>query len=177
MKAIILCGYRQDPDRPLGLDGETPKIERVLRELISFGLEPVVVTAGDQADEQLRACPRIADGLLVFDRTPEANLASNLQAGLAAIDGESSYVFPVEIPVPPRALWQSLSQELWRVGFEAPDTAIQALDNSGAPCHYGFPLLITRSGNKFIQTLSNFLSLTDPRLQYRHLKLDLEFGL
>jgi hypothetical protein len=103
---------------------------------------------------------------LVFDTTDHPNLASNLKAGLAGTDGAGCFALPVEVPVPPREVFATL-REGWRTrGFLTETNIYQLLTDEGAPSHYGFPLLVTRSGNSTIKHMDGFRSLLDTRLKY-----------
>lgn len=174
MKVLLLCGYRTSENREdaLGLAREANgqrTIENRIQELSRLGFEVITVLAGAHADEQLRLCPRIANTELAFDTSDQVDLASNLKAGLAATDGEGCFVLPVEVPLPGPELWRFLNQEWGRQGFHTPTQVYQAIHPEGAPWHFGFPLLITRSGNGHIRQLTNFRSLLDPRLRYTQL--------
>jgi len=167
MTVLLLCGYRNcDPHEPaLGAD----VLDQRILELRRLGLSVICVLAGQHADEQLRLCRRIADTELVFDTHEEPNLATNLKAGLAATDGAGCFVLPLEVPCPPKAAWETL-RESWRQnGFHTSTSIYQLADSQGAPSHLGFPLLVTRSGNKTIQEMQGFRSLVDTRLKYLHL--------
>ena len=179
MKTLLLCGYRrsENGESILGLERDESHqrlLDRQIHDLSKLGFEVITVLSGDHADEQLRVCPRVANTELVFDTTPGPTLATNLRAGLAATDDEGCFVLPVEIPAPPADLWRFLVQEWHRQGFNAPVTLIQAADTEGAPWHFGFPLLITRTGNRELRKLQNLLSLSDPRLSYLHPVFQLE---
>jgi hypothetical protein len=164
MTALLLCGYRAcDPgESALGLD----LIDERIKTLRGFGYKVICVLAGGQADEQLLRCRRIAECELAFDTNDEPNLATNLKAGLAATDGEGCFVFPVEVPVPEKSHWHDLREEWRRIGFHTENSAVQLADREGAPCHYGFPLIVTRKGNALIREIEDFKTLSDTRLKY-----------
>lgn len=171
MKTVLLSGYRNSDfsETCLGVERDPTGqrlLDRQIHQLSQLGFEIVTVVAGDQADEQLRLCPRIANTELVFDTSDSVSLASNLKAGLNATDGEACFAIPVEVTPPPADLWRFLNQELRRIGFHNVGPVLQAVDAQGAPWHFGFPLLITRKGNQLIRELTNFRSLTDPRLPF-----------
>ena len=172
MKAILLGGYRnsEHSEDPLGIqrvEGGQRQLDAQIHALSQLGMEVVCVLSGQHADEQLRLCPRIANTELVFDTNDHVNLASNLKAGLAATDGESCFVIPVEISPAPVPIWRALREDLRHIGFHTEHSVLQAVDTRGAPWHFGFPLLVTRKGNELIRGLSSFQSLLDPRLNYR----------
>lgn len=166
MKVLLLCGYRvsESSEPTLGVD----LIDKRILQLRRLGLEVICVLAGQSADDQLRICRRIADCELAFDTSDVPNVASNVKAGLAAVDGVGCVVLPVEVPVPDESFWHQL-REKWRtIGFHTPHSILQMVDSQGAPCHHGFPLLITRKGNALIRELPEFKSLLDTRLNYLH---------
>ena len=164
MKAILLCGYRNEND---GL-GKT-LLDRRIQQLRTLGFEVICVLSGPGADAQLRHCPTLSSAELVFDCADQPSLASNLKAGLAATDGEGCFTIPLEVPLPPEEAWEFL-RETWRnEGFHTQTNVFQAVNTEGAPWQFGFPLLITRSGNALIQELEGFHDLVDTRLKYSHL--------
>lgn len=170
MKVLLLSGYREtNKDQALGLEGEKPLLENQIQSLKAMGFEVVTVVSGPAADEQLRKCPAIADGDLIFDKTEQVSLASNLRSALDATEGESCFILPVEIPAPDRKIWQSLTQELRNQGFQTKAAFLQAITPEGAPCHFGFPLLLTRNGQDQIREIDNLHTLNDARLEYHHL--------
>lgn len=164
MTVVLLCGYRDREltEKALFYD----HIDSQIRQLRWLGFNVVCVVAGAHADDQLRYCRRIADSELVFDTTDHPNLASNLKAGLAGTDGSGCFALPVEVPAPPREVFATL-RDGWRTrGFLTETNIYQLLTDEGAPSHYGFPLLVTRSGNSTIKHLDGFRSLLDTRLKY-----------
>lgn len=174
MKAILLSGYRtsENNEEALGIGRDQSgqrTIDRHIHQLSQLGFEVVCVLSGAHADEQLRLCPRIANTELVFDTSDHVGLASNAKAGLGATDGEGCFIIPVEVTPPSGELWRFINQEWRRLGFQVESSVLQAVDPEGAPWHFGFPLLVTRKGNQLIREMTNFRSLTDPRLNYHHL--------
>jgi hypothetical protein len=171
VRALLLCGYKNSSSGSIGLEkissGET-LIDLQIARLQQMGFEPVCVLSGQYADEQLRQCTKIAECELAFDTNDFTTLMTNLKAGLAATDGEGCFVLPLEIPCPEAELWRQLREEWRRLGFYTKITALQAMDAEGALWQRGFPLLITRNGNKLIRTLENLSSLLDPRLEFQH---------
>ncbi|MGE4130291.1 MAG: hypothetical protein AB7F86_01565 [Bdellovibrionales bacterium] len=182
MKVLLLSGYRtsENQEDPLGV-GRTPTGERLLDRQIhllsQLGMEVICVLAGHSADEQLRLCPRIANTELVFDSNETTTLATNAKSGLAAAPGESCFIMPIEISIPPGDLWRALKQE----GFKFKNTeachVLQAINDGGSPWHYGFPLFVTPFGNRQIRELNQFVSLTDPRLLFHKVVFDTETDL
>lgn len=170
MNAILLSGYRQvdENEAPLG----TGLIDKRIYELQSLGLNVICVLAGHDADDLLRASRRLMSAELVFDTQDNPNLATNLKAGLAATEGEGSFVLPVEMPAPPPPVWWTLREEWRKVGFHTAHSCLQLRDGQGAPLHYGFPLLVTRAGNALIRESKDFRTLVDTRLKYLHLELN-----
>ena len=165
MKVILLCGYRSadEGQAPLGLEVDhTGKflVDRRIYELQCLGFEVICVLSGDSADQILRKSKRLAEVELVFD-TNGFSLASNLKAGLAATDGESCFVIPIEVPPPPVALWNFLRESLRTDGF---NTKASVYMTQGALWY--FPMLITRSGNELIKALPEFKSISDSRLNF-----------
>lgn len=174
MKVILLCGYRTEDssEEALGLerdeDGVT-LIDRRIQQLGALGLEIICVLSGNSADRQLRHCTRIANVELAYDDDAETCLASNLRAGLAAVEDDGCFVLPIEIPCPPSETWENL-KELWRkVRFENEYAALQLAESEGALCQYGFPLLITQQGNQVLRDTPQIRSLVDARLKYLRL--------
>lgn len=163
---LLLCGYREcDPgERALGID----VIDDRIKTLRWLGFKVICVLAGLQADEQLATCRMIADCEIAFDTNEVPNLATNVKAGLAATDGEGCFILPAELPMAEKAHWHNLREEWRRIGFHTEYSALQLADSSGALCQYGFPLIITRKGNKLISDLTGFTSLNDTRLKYLH---------
>lgn len=164
MNVLLLCGYRERDPHEEALAAEA--IDRRILELQHLGFTVICVLAGAQADQQLRVCRRIVHCELVFDTQNEPNLATNLRAGIFANDGSGCFVLPVEAPCPPPEVWHSL-RETWRKnGFHTDTNVYQLIDQQGAPSHFGFPLLVTRSGNTAIRKMQGFRSLLDTRLKY-----------
>lgn len=167
MEALLLAGYR--PKEALGL--ETDEVGKLLLDhhidqLKSLGLDPVVVLAGDPADEVLRKSSSLQGCELVFDANyHEANLFTNLRSGLKVTE-KACFVLPVEIPVAPENVWRQLKAELLTQGLLTSYHAFQLTTEEGAPWHYGFPLLISTIGNKIIQNLKQPTGLTDARIRY-----------
>ncbi len=171
MKVLLLAGYRtsDNSEEPLGIERDTGGqrlLDARIHQLSQLGLEVITVLSGQHADDQLRLCPRIANTELVFDTSDHVCLASNVKQGLAAVGPEGCYVLPVEITPPPADVWRLLRQEWGRMGFHTESAVFQAIDAQGAPWHFGFPLLVTTAGNNLISKISDFRSLTDPRVPY-----------
>jgi hypothetical protein len=172
MKTLLLCGYRplDTSERALGIErdelGQT-LIDRRIQQLRNLGQEVVCVLAGPEAEIQLREGRAIQDAELIFD-TNTPSLLANLKAGLQALIGEACFVLPVEVPLPPDEVWQSLRYEFLRLGTQAKEHMLQAVTAEGAPCQLGFPLLVTISGVKLLQNSTNLTHLLDPQLKYRH---------
>ncbi len=180
MKTLLLCGYRDcdDADEAVGIDRSTDDktlIDRRITQLRQLGFDVVCVLAGNRADVQLRQCKSIESCDLVFDTNePHCNLISNLRAGTFHLENEGAFVLPVEIPVPDQMQWRFLLNEYGRSGFGQRTTFLQLRPTLGAPCQYGFPLLLTREGAKFLRDTPNLTSLVDSRLQYRQLEIETE---
>jgi hypothetical protein len=167
MRTILLAGYRAG----LGLEHDASGvllIDRRIRELQHLGFEVVCVLSGNEADDVLRTSRALMDVELVFDTNAEqSTLATNLKAGLAATDGEGCYCLPLEIAPPERPVWNFLREEWRKRGFHTSTSVFQAADAQGAPWRFGFPLLITRSGNGLIRELTGLTGLVDARLKYQ----------
>ncbi len=177
MKTILLCGYRAGLGLERAADGSL-LVDVKIRELQRLGYEVVCVLAGNDADDVLRASRAIMSVELVFDTNGvDATLSSNLRAGLAATDGEGCFAIPVELPVPEAPLWNFIREEWRREGFHTSVSVFQCVSSQGAPYHFGFPLLISRSGNSLIRGLTGFTSLVDTRLKYQHLTIRPEANL
>lgn len=174
MKALLLCGYRssENVEESLGLvrdeDGVT-LIDRRIQQLTHLGLEVVCVVSGATADAQLRQCTRIANVELVYDDEPEAFLVSNIRAGLAAVENDGCFILPVEVPCPPTEFWSFLKEEWRKIRFDSPYSVLQARTAEGAPCHFGFPLVITRLGHQILSQSPEIRTLVNTRLEYLHL--------
>lgn len=167
MTILLLCGYRDREESEMALFHA--HVDNKIRHLKWMGYEVICVLAGAHADDQLRHCRRIADCELVFDTTDNPNLASNLKAGLAGTDGAGCFVLPVEVPSPSPETFAIL-KEAWRTkGFLTETHVYQLVSDEGAPCHYGFPLLVTRKGNVAVKEMQEFRSLLDTRLKYLQL--------
>ena len=167
MTIVLLCAYREreESEKALFFD----HIDTRIRELRRMGLNVICVLGGAQADDQLRYCRRIAECELVFDTNDQPNLATNLKAGLAGTDGSGCFAMPVEVPCPSREAFALLREE-WRTrGFHTGTHVYRLVDEVGAPSQsapYGFPLLVTRSGNSSIKKMTGFRGLLDARLVY-----------
>lgn len=168
MKAILLCGYRQlADDEPVLGEG---LLDSKIRDLRAMGSsEIVVVLGGPRADEYLIKSKLIHDIELVFDTNDDLSLMTNLRAGLKA--GEhitGCFVIPIEIESPDTAVWKFLLNEGRQAQYSEQTHIVQAIDELGAPFQSGFPLFVTRQGNKFIQETKELTGLLDARLSYLH---------
>lgn len=170
MRTLVLAGYRAG----LGLERDERGellIDVKIRELKRLSYEVVCVLAGNDADDVLRSSRYLMNVELVFDANDaEATLSTNLKAGLAATEGEGCFVLPLEVPTPEASMWHFLREEWRREGFQTSTSVFQLWDQ-GAPWQFGFPLLISRNGNKLIRSLESFKSLVDTRLKYQHLAI------
>lgn len=184
MKTLLLAGYRTHDEGEIALglqrdENNVTLIDRRIGELRALGYGVVIVLAGQNADEQLRLCPRIAEAELVYDTNDhEANLATNMKAGLLACPGEACFVLPVEVAAPEWKYWAFIRGS-WRTHiFHEPAAALQ-VSLKGAPpqLQYGFPLLVTRHGNRQIARADGLVSLHDARLKYLHLEYSEEANL
>lgn len=188
MKTLLLCGYRSSDhsEDPLGLTRDEQGltlIDRRIYEITALGSQAICVLAGQDADEQLRQAKAISSCELVFDTNGfDVSLATNLKSGLAAADAEAVFVLPVEIPPPPREHWHFVKEGYRQEALHTKKASlVQAMTPQGTPLHFGFPLLVTRSGNAEIRALPGLKSLSDTRLKYLHLiypaEADLASGL
>jgi hypothetical protein len=178
MRTLLLCGYRKldEAETALGLargvSGKTI-LEEQIEGLLALGMEVTCVLAGTAADEQLRQCRRLADVDMVFDDSPNGtSLVSNAREGALSVPHEACFVLPVEVPVPPREVWDFLRGEYAKVGFGTEDSVLQAVipvPAQGAPWQFGFPLLFTRQGAEQLQKTPDLKGLVDARLKYLHL--------
>lgn len=168
MKTILLSGYRTGLCLESNSRGEL-LLDIRIQHLQRLGLEVICVLAGSEADDVLRASRTLMSVELVFDTNDHPTLASNLKAGLFATEGEGCYALPLEVVPPEFTTWQFLREQWRKAGFHTTTSAFQAVDAQGAPCHFGFPLLISRSGNSLIRGLTGFTTLVDTRLKYQHL--------
>lgn len=166
MKILLLCGYRINDDlsAPLGLD----VLDARISELQGLGGEVYIVMSGPTADQYLVESKKIHDCELVYDTNSQPSLTTNLRAGLTAVADHNVFVVPVELPVADTAVWKMLLEEGRRVQFSTETDVVQAITYKGAPYHYGFPLFITRQGNKRIQEFTDLQGLIDARLRYLH---------
>lgn len=178
MTTLLLCGYRfyadSDSDSDslgqpiLGLSqnaqGKT-QIERRIAELRSFGSPVICVLAGASADEQLRMCPRLADVELAYDNHGKnVTLMTNLLTGIEQTRQDSYMILPVEVPCPDRQTWNWLVTMSESTAIPEKSCLIQAVTAQGAPWHFGFPLILTRSGQRRLRRFEELTSLADPRL-------------
>jgi hypothetical protein len=171
MKTILLAGYRAALGLERDANGEL-LIDVKIRELQRLSYEVICVLAGNDADEVLRASRYLMNVELVFDTNDaEATLATNLKAGLAATEGEGCFCIPLEVPTPEAAAWHFLREGWRREGFLTSSSVFQLSTSQGAPWQFGFPLLVSRSGNKLIRSLQGFTTLVDTRLKYQQLNL------
>lgn len=178
MKLLLLAGYRQPLKSELALgisahSQEASVLSKQIKKISSLGFELVVVLAGPQSEVQLRKCLELADCELAFDTSPKPNLFTNLRGGLATTE-EASLVLPVDIELTDKKVTDFLIREHAREGARTPFSIIQATDSQGAPWQMGFPLLVTRNGNKLIQDTEDMVMVTDPRVLFlRHPYQDL----
>ena len=177
MRTLLLCGYRSGVGLERRTDGKLIVDQRI-SELQKLGCEVICVLAGGDADEILRSSRKLMDTELVFDTNGDAaTLITNLKAGLASTDGESCFAIPLEVAPPSAELWHTLHSHLRNQGFHTPVCVLQAVETQGAPWHYGFPLLFTRSGNTLLREVTGFTSLVDTRLKYQHVVFSTEANL
>lgn len=176
MRTLLLCGYRTSDHNEdlLGTERDAAGVtllDRRIEQLQALGHDVIIVLAGASADEQLVHCRRIETVEMAFDNSANGgSLLSNTYAGAELFDNESCFVIPLEVVPPPAAHWRFLYNELAKIGFATPVAALQAVSPQGAPCHYGFPLLLTRSGNSLLKETADLKSLVDARLKYLHVE-------
>jgi hypothetical protein len=172
MKTLLLCGYRNRTEDEIALgvglnEALDTLIDQRIMELRDMGFSVVSVIAGAHSDDQLRRCRTIQDTELVFDDSPAVNLLSNTRAGLKAAPLEACFVLPVEIPPPPVETWKFLLNEYAKIGFGTKHGVLQVVEPIlGALWHHGFPLLITREGNKVLENTPELQSVVDTRLNF-----------
>jgi hypothetical protein len=172
MKTILLCGYRQTEanEEILGRTQDSNGVsllDRKIARLKELGHEVVCVLAGNSADELLRTSQSLEDCELIFDTNDAAaTLASNARAATFALENEACFLHPLEIPLPPPAVWHFLMHELAKVGYATSHAVLQAI---GTPCQFGFPLLLTRNGAKLLRNTPAITRLVHPQLKYLHL--------
>lgn len=183
MKVLLLSGYRPHSESGHALGTEmnaqgVTLLDRRIEQLRELGLNIVVIVSGSSADKQLRLCRRISEVELVFDANDAlSTLATNFKAGLKAAPGEAFFTLPVDIPAPPVEVW-SLLRDAWRaLPGESDVSMLQVITAQGAPWHFGFPLLCTRSGNELLTQIADFQSFLDVRLKYQHVVLHCESDL
>lgn len=173
MKTILLCGYRKTEanEESLGLTTDangTPLIDRKVGRLKELGHEVICVLAGNSADQLLRRSRLLESCELIFDTNDEqASLASNVRAATFGIEDEASFIHPIEVPLPSPEIWSLLMHELAKVGYSTQASFLQAL---GAPCQFGFPLLLTRNGAKLFRSTPGVTRLIHPQLKYLHIE-------
>ena len=170
MKLIILAGYRSPHfnENAVGISShrEGPHLlAEQIKKISSFGFEVVVVLAGEQSETQLRQCPELAECELAFDTAVKPTLFTNLRGGLATTS-EASLALPVDILLSDKSVTDFLIREHAREGARTKHCIIQVCDAQGAPWQAGFPILVTRQGNKVIQDTVDLSSLTDARVTY-----------
>ncbi|MGZ3722893.1 MAG: hypothetical protein ACXVA9_08195 [Bdellovibrionales bacterium] len=175
MRTLLLCSYRalDEGEIALGLtrdDNGKTLLDSQIEALLALGMEVTCVLAGANADEQLRQCRRLAEVDMVFDTATPLSLLSNAREGALSAPHEACFILPVEVPVPPREVWDFLRNEYSKVGFKAEESVLQALvPAQGAPWHFGFPLLFTHQGCQCLQNTEDLAGLVDTRLKYLHL--------
>jgi len=174
MKTILLAGYRhsENHDEAPGLQVDangSMRLDRRIEQLMTLGHEIVCVLAGASAELQMRRSKRLEDVELVFDNHDvEANLVTNVRAGLAAAGHDPCFCLPVEIPWPSTASWTELTRVSWT---DTAGASVAQIIEAGTAREFGFPLLITRRGTHEIPRLDHLRSLADPRLEYLYLNL------
>ncbi len=166
MKTLLLCGYRNpNNEPPLGLtpevkwkDQNLTTLERQIQSLKKISQDVVCVLSGTQAEVQIRQTRALDSCEIVYDTNEHASLMTNVQAGLA-LTQEAVFVLPVEVPAPSPEVWNELMVRYAQLGWCTPRLGLQLeLDDLRAP--YGFPLLVTRTGN---QTLKKSGKIDDLR--------------
>ncbi len=183
MKVLLLCGYRtsDEQETPLGLERDSDGITLIdqrIQQLQEMGLEVICIVAGNIAEAQLRQCSRIANVELVYDDEQHPSLLTNIRFGLEAVDDDGCFVLPVELPSPPAEYWARLKEEWRKVRFDSDYSFLQGVDTTtGAPCHLGFPLIVTRAGNKQIVSTPEIRQMLDARLKYLCLNFSPQAGL
>jgi len=170
MEVILLSGYR--PNLEIGqsrMENGVLWLDYQIQSLQQMGLSPIVVLSGTNADDVLRVARHLETCELVFDTNDNGStLYTNLRAGLRATK-DACFAMPVEVPTPGETHWRFLKQELVNLGLRTPHHVIHMPPHEGAVWHYGFPLLVTASGNQTIQRLENGTGLTDERIRYHRL--------
>lgn len=166
MKTLLLCGYRVTGENEplLGLD----VLDQRIRLLEDLGMEIYTVISGPRSDEYLLKSKRIHKTELIFDTSAQPSMITNLRAGLKAAADHNVFAIPIEVPHPDPALWKFLVEEGRKVQFSTETDLVQAITFKGAPYHFGFPLFITRQGNKRLQEITDLQGLLDARLRYLH---------
>ncbi len=158
MDVLLLAGYRVDCAQT-----QIELLDEQIIKLKSLGLTPTVVLSGPFADEVLRNSKPLRDCELVYDTNDQPTLMTNLKSGIH-VTTHTCFALPLEIPCPPKEHWVALKLAFQRAGFTIKSSFLQLTDAQGAPCHWGFPLFVTRLGRHLLLNEENLTSLTDPRL-------------
>jgi hypothetical protein len=175
MTTLLLCGYRnsEQTDQALGLEiveGMT-LLDRRIAQLQAMGHNVVCVVAGQSAEAQLRSCRRMHQTELAYDDLAAPTLLSNIKFGLSTCPEHAVFVHPIEIPVPSADQFRRLKDGWLQFGLENKTHIVQFGASLEAPWHFGFPLLVTRTGNLVLRSLPSLMSLVDTRLKYLHLNV------
>lgn len=170
MNCLLLAGYRPSTDNDLlgfkKTEGDSFELRESIRQLKQMGHKVTIVLAGSLADEQLLRCREIMDCELVFDTTgDEANLLSNTRAGLHAVDNHT-FVFPVELKMPPTHIWKRLLAKLQMDGYATASHIFRS------EFDHHFPLLLTRKGREVILSDTQINSFLDEKLNYIDVNVD-----
>lgn len=165
MKTILLAGYKSSYDSEF-----CDLLNRQLEGAFRLSPEPIVVLAGESADQILRHCRRLERCELVFDtHGSDASVWTNLKAALEVTEG-LALIQLIDTPWPEASAIQAIRNELLREG-RSHSHLIQALTSQGDLVAEGFPLGLTLSGLQFLKRVKNLQSLVDESISYKWIYL------
>jgi molybdenum cofactor cytidylyltransferase len=145
LAAVVLAAGRSRrmgrPKALLSIDGE-PLLARTHRLLRSYGIARVLTVLGDEAPAiraRLALDPRDVVVNPAVERGPFSSLLLALERLVREDDSVPGvFVLPVDVPAPPRAVWDALATQA-----ESPDTLAAVPTYAGRGGH---PLLLTPEG-------------------------------
>jgi molybdenum cofactor cytidylyltransferase len=119
---VLAAGRGERAGRPKALIAVqgAPWLERQLERLAECGLARAIVVLGHDLPAHVAAMPWVERALVaplplvglrvevVWNGAPERGPFSSLACGLARASGDATFVLPVDVPCPGRAVWQAL---------------------------------------------------------------------
>jgi CTP:molybdopterin cytidylyltransferase MocA len=116
---ILLCGGKSSRmGMPKGLmpSGGTTWLERQIERFRALGGGRIVIVLGYEQEKYFKAIPWLRSGedpgvSVVANLDPDHGPFTSILAGARGLD-DSLFILPIDVPVPARAVWVSLSQAL-----------------------------------------------------------------